>query len=455
MVDVVLVAQARTGPDAIHRFSGRAHAIDRRPGEAGVACGIDPCEQRVGEGANVRSTVVAVGLDQPDPLRHEHGLDPHVVMRERMPDLEWDAEVAETPQEGFVDLQRGRRRHHAAPRDVEDRLVARGPAQVVRGHIADHLRNLGKTLVQVLRRLVAEHGADPQFDRGHGPQRGEAVGDETGAGPLRHLGQGMFDQGLVHAQPKERYKTQRHDHGFRVVAGQPRRGIRDAGQYAQQRDLVRRRLFVHEDQVPQQGQGAQAVVGEPQHDVRPRHFAPPQLVLAVAGVDDAQAELLGKAGQFRQRDLVHRTFGVGRAEPEADRDASFRRQQRRQLAQRTLAIGWRNVHPDGGQQDEVEAQAEAAHVREVRQAVGQPLDPARRVFCARVGEHGFGWLDGHDVVSLCREPRRVPAGTCADIEDRAARRRQYADQVRVNVLKRQRLVLSNQPSCVLFVIGDS
>lgn len=141
----------------------------------------------------------------------------------------------------------------------------------------------------------------------------------------------MVDQRLVHAHPEQRHQAERDNDGVPVVAREPRRGIGDACQHTQQRDLVSRRLLVDQDQMPQQGQGAQAVVRQPQHDGGPRYLAPAQPVLAVAGADDAQSELLGKVRQLRQRDLVHGALGVGWAQPQADRDASLGRQQRRKL----------------------------------------------------------------------------------------------------------------------------
>jgi hypothetical protein len=83
----------------------------------------------------------------------------------------------------------------------------------------------------------------------------------------------------------------------------------------------------------------------------------------------------------------------------------------------------------------MKSKLEAANLCEVGKAIGKPLDPARRVFRASAGEHGLGWLDGHDVISLCSKPCRVSARTCANIEDRAARRWKYGDQVGVDILK--------------------
>gem|GEM_PF-5644534 len=63
VIDVILVAQARTRPHAIHWLVRCTHAIDRRPGEFGIARRVYPGEQRVRKRADVGSPVRTVRFD--------------------------------------------------------------------------------------------------------------------------------------------------------------------------------------------------------------------------------------------------------------------------------------------------------------------------------------------------------------------------------------------------------
>lgn len=59
------------------------------------------------------------------------------------------------------------------------------------------------------------------------------------------------------------------------------------------------------------------------------HYA--RVVGVIGRMDDMQAELLRETGQLLQRHFIHGTLGVRRLKTQADRDASFRRHERRQF----------------------------------------------------------------------------------------------------------------------------
>jgi hypothetical protein len=110
--------------------------------------------------------------------------------------------------------------------------------------------------------------------------------------------------------------------------------------------------------------------------------------------------------------------------------------------------------PDGRQQDEVKRQAEAAHLGQLRQAIGQPVDARRWVQRARMRAHGVGGFDGDDVIATLCEPRGVAAGTCANIEDRGAWRGEQIEKRLVDFFECKRFVLVDQLVCVLLVVEN-
>jgi hypothetical protein len=154
-----------------------------------------------------------------------------------------------------------------------------------------------------------EDSANAQPDRIDRTQRREIFGDEaeTLSGTRNwHFRQSVFNEWLVHAQPKQGDQAQwdRHVIGFvaRGVVG----GIGDARHDAQQCDFEGGRLFIHQHQVTQQRQGTEAVVRQSKDRRRPQHDDTPQPVLAVVCMQQAQGELLRQRRQFGQGHRVHR-----------------------------------------------------------------------------------------------------------------------------------------------------
>ena len=80
------------------------------------------------------------------------------------------------------------------------------------------------------------------------------------------------------------------------------------------------------------------------------------------------------------------------------------------------------MHPDRREQDEVEGQAEAAELDQLRQGVGPLMNARRRMQRARMVAHGIGGLDGDDIIATGREPRGVATSSrqCARSDCNAA-----------------------------------
>ena len=167
------------------------------------------------------------------------------------------------------------------------------------------------------------------------------------------------------------------------------------------------------------------VVRQPHRDVRPAYVAPPAAVghgldmLGECAVLAREAlELLGIDGM----EAAGRLRGT-LAQRERDQAAGL--QHVDQLAERACTLARSDVHPNGGEQDHVERGAEASDAGERGQAVVDPADARMRVPALGLLAHRARRLDSDHLEALLREPRRIAARACADVErERAFRGRQ-------------------------------
>jgi hypothetical protein len=103
------------------------------------------------------------------------------------------------------------------------------------------------------------------------------------------------DQRQIEANPVERDQSERQHDAARVpVLRQAGLTVGRPAEGAQQPQLVGRALLVVEDDVPEQGQGAGAVIGQAQRDSRPGDLRPAHLIRCLHGADDHRAEFVAR-----------------------------------------------------------------------------------------------------------------------------------------------------------------
>ena len=94
------------------------------------------------------------------------------------------------------------------------------------------------------------------------------------------------------------------------------------------------------------------------------------------------------------------------------------------------------MHPDRAKKDQVERQSKREHMPETGQRIGYP--PNRRGQMPPLGlcEHPGGRFDGDDFQAEIGEPRGIPAGPGANVQDTTRHRRKEVGKPVVDGLSR-------------------
>jgi hypothetical protein len=153
----------------------------------------------------VRLVGSRVSFDQSDPFRNEHGFNPDVVAGKCLPNLQRHAQFAKTSKEGRVNRERRWGTRTALRSDLEDGLVTCRPAQELRRHQANQLRDLGEAAVQMRRRVATKDRTHAKLEGIDQPEGVETIRGKSGARAdprYRHLQQGVFYQRHVHPHPE-------------------------------------------------------------------------------------------------------------------------------------------------------------------------------------------------------------------------------------------------------------
>ena len=241
---------------------------------------------------------------------------------------------------------------------------------------------------------------------------------------VRTLGQlpALGEQRLEEPDPIERDDSQRKDDVIGIVARSVFRraggSVRDPAQNSQERELVGGRLVVIQDDVTDQRQRTGAIVRNPDCNLFPADSGAPEKVRPFARPFDEGAMLARKLLYLRPRHREHATDGVDRL-AQRKRDHPARLDQSDQLAKRALAVRRGDVHPHRVDEDEIEREPGPDRLGQIGQTVPQIPDSRFRMPPSGLFPHTGRRLDGDDLVSKRREPRRVPPASRPDIENAA------------------------------------
>ncbi len=269
------------------------------------------------------------------------------------------------------------------------------------------------------------------------------------------MGQATLDQGLVHAQPGEGDEAEWE---FDVVAGIAREvgeGVGDAGDAAQQAELVGGGFLLAQDHAAKGGQRAGAVVRQIENDRLPSDLGTAADVRLAAG-GDAQGEAVvqAEALDLELVDRPHRPVVGGGAVAQGEHHAPARLEQGGELAHGAAAIGRGDVHPDPGQPDQVEAEAEAVDVGECRETVVDPADGGGGVAALGFLAQGGGGFDGDDFPTPGGEIFGVAPAAGADVEHQARCGGKVGERLGVDVGEAEGVVRLGEFAEAAVVGGD-
>src|SRR5690242_16218901 len=169
--------------------------------------------------------------------------------------------------------------------------------------------------------------------------------------------------------------------------------------------------------MPQQRQGAGAIIGQSQRHLCPANSRAPHAVGGIAGVNHSEAMCTGEPFDFLERHLVHVPLCFRWTMAERDRQQAPRLQKRDQLAEGTWPVSRRNMLPNAAQQDDICCKAKAQRCRERGQMIIHPADVMVWVKGLPTATHCGGGLDGYDLMPHSCKPCGVAASPSTHIED--------------------------------------
>ncbi len=371
----------------------------------------------------VELSSLAVGIlpHVPDPLRDQSRLDPDGEPLHRLPDDPRHPYGAEGAQCRPVQGQRPSCWGGPGPDDAEHRgtiLVG----EVLGRHVADEVGSFTQRRQHHLGILTGERSPDAKVAPGGCPGRQglpsrpgkpQTLGPTTVSRSLRQVGCG---QRQVEPKPVQRDQPQRQEHVLpTILFGEASGAVGGPAQGPEQPQLVGRALGVEQDEAPEQRQGAGAIVGQAERQVRPPNLRTAERVLSLDTAHHLQPMVPRQALDLVAADLVGASTVV-RTLSQGHHQEAARTQQRHQLAEGAGTFGGGYVLPDRARQHDVGGEAQPQRGRERRQAVVQPPHPGRVMEPLPFGPHGGRRLDGDDLVSGGGEPGGVAPGPGADVD---------------------------------------
>ena len=200
------------------------------------------------------------------------------------------------------------------------------------------------------------------------------------------------------------------------LPGETGRFVGDAAKNSQQRQFVRGRLVVVQDDAADQRQGTRSVIRQPDGYLPPVEPPPAKKVDIRTDPLDVGTVAARQLFDFLNGNRVHAAIRFQWTLTQCQRDDTSRLEQGDELAKRPFPERRGNEHPNRVHQDEIERQTGSECLRQFGQTIRYQLETYFRVPSAHLLAHDPVRLCGEYIVAQGCQPRRVPTAARSHIK---------------------------------------